>query len=103
MSCVALAFCTRACALAAWTARLDGSHWLIARLLIGWLFMRDLEERCDVRASYISSSRALLPVRTCEQTHHKRLVAGVLTILWAIDRYTPIMFAEVNTSFSTFD
>ncbi len=38
----------------------------------------------------ISSSRELLPARTCESTHHKRLVAGVLTILWAIDRYSLI-------------
>ncbi len=36
----------------------------------------------------ISSSRALLRVRTCEPTHRKRLAAGVLTILWAIDRYS---------------
>ncbi len=36
----------------------------------------------------ISSSRALLRVRTREPTHRKRLAAGVLTILWAIDRYT---------------
>ncbi len=35
----------------------------------------------------ISSSRALLRVRTCEPTHRKRLAAGVLAILWAIDRY----------------
>ncbi len=35
----------------------------------------------------ISSSHALLRVRTCEPTHRKRLAAGVLTILWAIDRY----------------
>ncbi len=35
----------------------------------------------------ISSSRALLRVRTCEPTHRKQLAAGVLTILWAIDRY----------------
>ncbi len=58
MSCVALAFCTRACVLAAWTERVGGSHWLIARLLIGWLFMHDLEERCDVRASNIEFTRA---------------------------------------------
>ncbi len=81
MSCVALAFCTRACALATWTARLCGSHWLIARLLIGWLFMHDLEERCSVHAS----------LRTCEPTHRKRLAAGVLTILWAIDRYSLVV------------
>ncbi len=42
-----------ACALAAWTAGHGGSHWLVARLLIGWLFMHYLEERCDVRASNI--------------------------------------------------
>ncbi len=36
----------------------------------------------------ISSSRALLRVRTCEPTHHKRLAAGVLAILWANDRYS---------------
>ncbi len=53
MSCVALAVYTRACELAAWTARLGGSHWLVARLQVGWLFMHDLEERCDVRASNI--------------------------------------------------
>ncbi len=35
----------------------------------------------------ISSSRALLRVRTCEPTHRKRLAAGVLAILWAIDLY----------------
>ncbi len=35
----------------------------------------------------ISSSRALLRVRTCEPTHRKRLAAGVLTIMRAIDRY----------------
>ncbi len=55
VSCVALAFCTRACALTAWTARLGGSHW---RLLIDWLFMHDLEERCDVCASNIEFTRA---------------------------------------------
>ncbi len=53
-----LAFCTRACALAAWTARLGGSHWMVARLLIRLLFMHDLEERCDVRASNIEFARA---------------------------------------------
>ncbi len=35
----------------------------------------------------ISSSRALLRVRTCELTHRKRLAPGVLAILLAIDRY----------------
>ncbi len=29
----------------------------------------------------------MLRVCTREPTHHKRLAAGVLTILWAIDRY----------------
>ncbi len=33
-----------------------------------------------------SSSHAVLRVRTREPTHRKRLAAGVLTILWAIDR-----------------
>ncbi len=36
----------------------------------------------------ISSSRVLLRVFTLEPTNRKRLEAGVLTILWAIDRYT---------------
>ncbi len=35
----------------------------------------------------ISSLRALLRVRTREPTHRKRLAAGVLTILLAIDRH----------------
>ncbi len=55
VSFVALAFCTRACALTFWIARLGGSQW---RLLIDWLFMHDLEERCDVRASNIEFARA---------------------------------------------
>ncbi len=58
VSCVALALCTRACALAAWIARHGGSHWLGAQLLIGWLFMHDLEDRDDVRASNIEFARA---------------------------------------------
>ncbi len=48
----------------------------------------------------ISSSCALLRVRTCEPTHRKRLAAGVLTILWAIGRYTlmlmKFLFKETN-------
>ncbi len=47
----------------------------LVRLLIAWLFMQG----CDVRA--------LLRLRMCEPTHRKRLAAGVLTILWAIDCY----------------
>ncbi len=39
----------------------------------------------------ISSSFALLRVRTREPTHRKQLVAGVLTILWAIDRYNMVL------------
>ncbi len=34
-----------------------------------------------------SSSRALLRLCTREPTHHNGLVAGVLPILWTIDRY----------------
>ncbi len=37
-----------------------------------------------------SSSRALLRVCTRESTHHKLLEAGVLTILWVVDRYTSL-------------
>ncbi len=65
MSCVALAFGTRARALAAWTVRLGGKHWLLARLLIGWLFMHDLEESCDVRASNIEFARAVAGAHAC--------------------------------------
>ncbi len=36
----------------------DGSHWLVTRLLIGWSFKHELEERCDVRASNIEFARA---------------------------------------------
>ncbi len=38
----------------------------------------------------ISTSRALLWVCTREPNHRKWLVTGVLTILWAIDRYKPM-------------
>ncbi len=58
VSCVVLAFYTCTCTFAAWTTRLGGSHWLVARLLISWLLMHDLEERGDVRASNIEFARA---------------------------------------------
>ncbi len=58
VSCVALAFYTCTCTLVEWTARLGGSHWLVARLLIGWMFMHDLEGRDDVRACNIEYARA---------------------------------------------
>ncbi len=77
----------RTSALATWTARLGGSHWLVARPLIGWLFIHDLEERCDVRASNIEFARAAW---TREPIHRERLAAGVLTIQRAIDRYNHI-------------
>ncbi len=53
---------TAVCALAAWTAKLGGSHWLVARLVIGWLFMHDLEERRDVHASNIEFACAAADV-----------------------------------------
>ncbi len=31
--------------------------WLVVGLMIDWLFMHDLEERCDVRASNIEFAR----------------------------------------------
>ncbi len=49
---------------------------------IGWLFMHDLEEKCDVRASNIESARAAACTR--EPTHRKRLAAGALNFLWEI-------------------
>ncbi len=51
----------------------------------------------------ISSSRALLRVCTCEPTHRKRLAAGVLTILWAIDRYKPIGEVDFGSMFTAND
>ncbi len=37
-------------------------HWLVVRLLIGWLIMHDLEEGCGVRASNIEFARATADV-----------------------------------------
>ncbi len=48
----------------------------------------------------ISSSRALLRVRTREPTHRKRLAPGVLAILLAIDRCRPII-KRCQSSFLT--
>ncbi len=58
VSCVAVAFYTCTCTPTAWTARLGGSLWPVVQLLIGWLFMHDLEDRDDVRASNIEFARA---------------------------------------------
>ncbi len=44
--------------LATWAARFCGRHWLVARRLIGWLFIRDLEEWRDGRTSKPTCKRA---------------------------------------------
>ncbi len=48
----------------------------------------------------ISSSRALLRVRTREPTLRKRVAAGVLTILWESDRYTLLKRQSGTVPFS---
>ncbi len=83
-----LALCTRACALAAWIARLGGSHCLVARVLIGWLFLHDLKENCDLCDSNIEFARAAAVCKR-EPTHRKRLAAAALNFPKAI---VPLQF-----------